>query len=98
MSFKEFLGLTSGDRVPDSRTIWLFQENLIQKILITSAEVHDSQPLEELVEEKDKGQEHYADSAYIGEPINGMLNQKGIIPQIIERAFKGKPLTDEQKD
>jgi len=33
LSFKEFLGLSTGDRVPDSRTIWLFQENLIQKNL-----------------------------------------------------------------
>jgi len=33
LSFKEFLGLSSGDRVPDSRTIWLFQENLIKKNL-----------------------------------------------------------------
>jgi IS5 family transposase len=33
LSFKEFLGLSSGDRVPDSRTIWLFQENLIRKNL-----------------------------------------------------------------
>ena len=33
LSFKEFLGLKSGDKVPDSRTIWLFQENLIQKNL-----------------------------------------------------------------
>jgi hypothetical protein len=31
LSFKEFLGLSSGDRVPDARTIWLFQDNLIQK-------------------------------------------------------------------
>jgi len=27
-----------------------------------------------------------------------MLKEKGISPQIIERAFKGKPLTDEQKE
>jgi IS5 family transposase len=196
LSFKEFLGLKSGDRVPDSRTIWLFQENLIQKDLeetlfaqfhvyldslglfvnegkrvdasfvevprqrnkkdenekikagegaelwndqpkkkcqkdidarwtekrgekfygykdhtktdtksklidkygVTSAEVHDSQPLEELIEERDSGQELYADSAYIGEPIDKMLKGKGVKPQIIERAFKGKPLTDEQKE
>jgi len=25
-----------------------------------------------------------------------LIKDKGIIPQIIERAFKGKPLTDEQ--
>ena len=33
LSFKEFLGLSSGDRVPDSRNIWLFQNKLIQKNL-----------------------------------------------------------------
>ena len=195
LSFKEFLGLKSGDKVPDSRTIWLFQENLIQKKLdetlfeqfrkflddlglfvnegkivdasfvevprqrnkkeenaqinsgngdqlwneqpnkksqkdidarwtekggekyygykdhvkidtksklidtyeVTSAEVHDSQPIENLLRNEDRGQELHADSAYIGEPIDNMLKEKGITPQIIERAFKGKPLTDEQK-
>jgi len=30
VSFKEFLGLSSGDRVPDARTIWLFQENVVK--------------------------------------------------------------------
>jgi IS5 family transposase len=195
LSFKEFLGLSSGDRVPDSRTIWVFQENLIQKNLeevlfsqfhkyldglglfvnegkivdasfvsvpkqrntkeenekikagegselwnekprkksqkdidaswteknkqkyygykdhtktdvksklldtykVTSAKVHDSQPTEELLSESDKGQKLYGDSAYIGEKIDTMLRVKGIEPQIIERSFKGKPLTDEQK-
>jgi IS5 family transposase len=59
--------------------------------------VHDSQPVGKLVREEDSGQELHADSAYIGKPIDTMLKEKGIIPQIIERAFKGKPLTDEQK-
>jgi IS5 family transposase len=31
LSFKEFLGLSSGDKVPDARTIWLFENNLIEK-------------------------------------------------------------------
>jgi IS5 family transposase len=196
LSFKEFLGLSSGDRVPDSRTIWLFQENMIQKNLeerlfeqfhkylddlglfvnegkiidasfvevprqrnkkeenekikagkgtelwedkpkkkrqkdidarwtqkggekyfgykdhakmdtksklidkyaVTSAEVHDSQPVANLVGEEDIGQELHLDSAYIGQPIEDMLKKNKIIPQIIERAFRGKPLTDEQKE
>ena len=195
LSFKEFLGLSSGDRVPDARTIWLFQEGLIEKNLeevlfvqfrnhldsfglyvnegkivdasfvevprqrnkreenekikagegddlwndnpykkrqkdidarwtkkggetfygykdhtkvdskskliddyvVTSAEVHDSQPLEPLVDETDIGQDFYLDSAYVGEPIDTMLKSKGIVPQVIERAYKNKPLTDEQK-
>jgi len=196
LSFKDFLGLKSGDKVPDSRTIWLFQENLIQKNLeeklfalfhkflddlglfvnagkivdasfvevprqrnkkeenakikagegdelwneqprkksqkdidarwtqkggekfygykdhakvdtksklidtygVTSAEVHDSQPLEKLIRDEDKGQKLHADSAYTGEPIDKMLKEKEIIPQIIERGVRGKPLTDEQKE
>jgi IS5 family transposase len=196
LSFKEFLGLSSGDRVPDARTIWLFQENLTQKKLeetlfeqfrthlqqkgllvnegkiidasfvetpkqrntrdeneqiksgkgsdlwtdkphkkcqkdidarwtekggqsyfgykdhakidsksklidtycVTSAEVHDSQPLEDLLREEDSGQELHADSAYTGEPIDTMLKAKAIIPKVIERAYKNKPLTDEQKE
>jgi IS5 family transposase len=195
LSFREFLGLSGGDRVPDARSIWLFQDNLIRKDLdenlfeqfhgyldrlglyvnegkiidasfvevprqrngkednatiksgsgadlwndkprkkcqkdidarwtekggqkffgykdhtkidtksklidtyeVTSAEVHDSRLVEKLVRDEDKGQDFHADSAYIGAPVDGTLRGKEIIPQIIERAFRGKPLTDEQK-
>ena len=31
LSFKKFLGLESGDKVPDENTIWLFRENLTKK-------------------------------------------------------------------
>jgi IS5 family transposase len=196
LSFKEFLGLSMGDNVPDARSIWLFQNNLIHKNLeeilfaqfneyldklglfvnkgkiidasfvevprqrnkkeenekiksgqgadlwndnpnkkrqkgidarwteknkqkyygykdhakidtksklidtyeVTSAEVHDSQATENLLRDEDKEQELHADSAYIGEKIDKLLKDKEIIPQINERAFKGKPLTDEQKE
>ena len=196
LSFKDFLGLSSGDRVPDARSIWLFQDNLIQKNLeetlfkqfhgyldnlglfvnegkiidasfvevprqrnrkeenekiksgegselwkeqpykkrqkdidarwtekngqkhygykdhakmdtksklidtyeVTSAEVHDSQPTENMFREEDRGQEFHLDSAYIGDKIDKILKNNGIIPQIIERAFRANPLTDEQKE
>jgi IS5 family transposase len=195
LSFKEFLGLSSGDRVPDARTIWLFQENVVEKHLeeelfglfnqhldglglfvnegkivdasfvevprqrntreenekikagegadlwkdkprkqrlkdvdarwtkkngqtfygykdhakidsksklirsyeVTHAAVHDSGGLEPLLEDSDKGQPLYADSAYVGAPIAEMLETKAIPGRIIERAFRGKPLTDAQK-
>ena len=195
LSFKEFLGLSSGDRVPDARKIWLFQNELIKQNLeeilfaqfgnylkqlgllvnegkivdasfvevprqrntkeenakiksgagdelwndnpykkrqkdidarwtekggekfygykdhakidsksklidnyeVTAANIHDSQALEQLLSQEDSGQELYADSAYTGEPIATMLKSKNIEPQIIERAFKNKPLTEEQK-
>lgn len=35
-SFKQFLGLASGDKVPDSRTIWLFREQLRKKTCANS--------------------------------------------------------------
>jgi len=196
LSFKDFLGLSSGDKVPDARCIWLFQDNLTERNLeeklflefhnylvskglfvnegkivdasfaevprqrnkkeeneqikagkgselwqdkphkkrqkdidarwtekggekfygykdhikadarsklidtyvVTSAEVHDSQALEKLVGEDDSGQELYADSAYVGEKIDAMLQEKNIVPQIVARAFRGKKLTDEQKE
>jgi IS5 family transposase len=195
LSFKDFLGLASGDSVPDARTIWLYQDNLIEQNLeeklfekfrkylndrglfvnegkivdasfvevqrqrnnreenakiksgegadlwrdkpakrrqkdidarwtekggekyfgykdhakidsksklidtyeVTSAEVHDSQALEQLIRAEDCGQELHADSAYTGEPIDKMLKNKEITPQINERAFKNKPLTEAQK-
>lgn len=35
-SFKRFLGLKKSDKVPDSRTFWLFREQLIEKEVILS--------------------------------------------------------------
>ena len=60
--------------------------------------VHDSQELGYLLREEDKGQELYADSTYVGDSTDEMLKDKEMTPQIIERAFRNKPLTDEQKD
>jgi len=34
MSFKQFLGLETGDKVPDEKTVWLFIENLTESDLI----------------------------------------------------------------
>jgi len=33
-SFKKFLGLESGDKVPDEKTVWLFRENLTKASVI----------------------------------------------------------------
>jgi len=51
-----------------------------------------------LLGEDDQGQELYADSAYTGDSIDTVLKNKRMIPQVIERAFRGKPLSDEQKE
>ena len=31
LSFRNFLGLASGDRIPDQNTVWLFREELVRK-------------------------------------------------------------------
>ena len=43
------------------------KSKFINTFVVTSASVHDSQATEELLDENDKDQELYADSAYTGE-------------------------------
>lgn len=193
-SFKNFLGLSSGDRVPDEKTIWLFREELTKKKLVdklfkrfheyislqgyilgngkivdasfaeapkqhnnrrenfeirsgygedlwdnnyskkihkdidarwtekngekhfgyklhakidshsklidkyevSDASVHDSQMLSSLLEEKDRGQELYADSAYIGKKQEDSISDVGMINKVHERGARNRKLSPEQ--
>ncbi len=70
---------------------------LIETFIVTSASVHDSQAIEELLTEKDKGQEIYADSAYAGEEQEKTYKKKEVIAKINEKGYRNKPLTEEQK-
>jgi|AntAceMinimDraft_17_1070374.scaffolds.fasta_scaffold02550_4 IS5 family transposase len=195
LSFKKFLGLESGDKVPDEKTVWLFRENitntgLIEKIFeqfrqflenkgliinegkmvdasftlaprqrntreenkiikegkgdelwndkpnkkkhkdidgrwtkkngetfygyknhakantkskfietykVTDASVHDSQPLDDLLTEKDEYQDLNADSAYTGEEQEKVISKYKMTNKINEKGCRNKPLTDEQK-
>lgn len=195
ISFKKFLGLETGDKVPDEKTVWLFRENLtksglveelfnqfigflddkdlilnegkmidasftvaprqrntkeendkikkgegnelwndkpnkkkhkdidarwtkkngekfygyknhakvdtkskiINKYIVTDASVHDSQALDSLIDEKDKGQNLYADSAYTGEKQDNTITKNQLINKVHEKGYRGKPLTEEQK-
>lgn len=75
------------------------KSKLITKYVVTDASVHDSVTFLDLIDEKDKYQELYADSAYVGEDIaNTLTNDKKVSPLIIERAYKNKPLTETQKE
>lgn len=195
MSFKQFLGLETGDKVPDEKTVWAFRENLtnsgvitklfnqflqfleeknlifnegklidasftiaprqrntrdenkkikkgegndlwndqpnkkkhkdidarwtkkndetfygyknhvkvdskskfIDKYKVTDASVHDSQPLDELLDKSDKGQPLYADSAYTGEKQTKVIRKYRLKNKVHEKGYRGKPLTDKQK-
>lgn len=70
---------------------------LIKDFVVTDASVHDSQTVEQLLTEEDKGQELYADSAYTGQEQEKIYQKKGVIEKIIEKGYRNKPLTEEQK-
>ena len=70
---------------------------LIETFIVTDASVHDSQPVEHLLTEKDANQPLHADSAYTGEELEKVYKSKNVIPLINEKGYRNKPLTDEQK-
>jgi IS5 family transposase len=73
------------------------KSKLIDKYEVTPANVHDSQELENLLEEKDEGQTLHADSAYTGEDHENAIENVKMKNRVIEKGYKNKPLTDEQK-
>jgi transposase, IS5 family len=70
---------------------------LIEEYIVTDASVHDSQPVEGLLTEKDKNQPLYADSAYTGAEQEKIYNKKEVINRVHEKGYKNKPLTESQK-
>lgn len=71
---------------------------LIEKYTVTDASVHDSQVIDELLTDKDKGQPFYADSAYTGEEQQKIYKKKKVIDCVHEKGYRNKPLTDKQKE
>jgi IS5 family transposase len=69
----------------------------INKYVVTDASVHDSQALDELLDEKDKGEDLYGDSAYVGENQEETISKYEMKNQVHEKGYKNKPLTEEQK-
>jgi transposase, IS5 family len=71
---------------------------IIVKYVVTDASVHDSQLLDDLLDEKDKGEPFYADSAYTGEGQEKIITNKEVENKVCERAYRNRPLTQEQID
>ena len=72
--------------------------NIKNAIRITSAEVHDSQVLEKLLNKpEDKGQSLYADSAYTGEKQDEIIKKSEMINKICKKGYRNKPLTEGEK-
>jgi IS5 family transposase len=75
------------------------KSKMITKYVVTDASVHDSQPLLDLLGQKDEHQPLYADSAYVGQELHEKLNEdKKVIIKICEKGYRNKPLTEGQKE
>jgi IS5 family transposase len=70
---------------------------MVVKYEVTSASVHDSQATEGLLDENDKGEDFYADSAYSGEPQEKIIAGKEMNNKVCEKGARNHPLTEEQK-
>lgn len=70
---------------------------LIKTYTVTDASVHDSKAVGDLMEKDDEGQDFFADSAYVGDAVSNVLDDSKMTTQIIERAYRGKRLTNEQQ-
>lgn len=68
----------------------------IRRYQVTDAAVHDSKVLGQLLDADNSDDEIWADSAYLSVAIVEVLTWMGFISHINERAYRNRPLTDEQ--
>lgn len=73
------------------------KSKLIKSYGVSDASVHDSQIVEDLLEEADSHHEVYGDSAYSGAPIKEILDDRNIRNRIHEKGYRNNPLTEKQK-
>jgi len=73
------------------------KSKFIKTYRITDASVHDSQALDDLLDEKDKDQDLHADSAYTGKDQDEIIEKYEMKNKVHEKGYRNKPLTEEQK-
>jgi IS5 family transposase len=71
------------------------EDGFVQAMEFTAGNVHDSQVFTELLSGAEA--KVFADSAYASEKTNAWLSEKNIDNGVLERAYRNKKLTDEQK-
>lgn len=73
------------------------KHKFVESYTTTSASVHDSQALDDLLEEKYEGQDLWADSAYTGEDQENTIKKYKVNNRVHEKGYKNRPLTESQK-
>ena len=69
----------------------------IKTYVVTDDSVHDSQPLDDLLDPKDEGQDLNADCAYTGEDQEKTIAKHKMNNKVHEKGYRNKPLTEGQK-
>jgi transposase, IS5 family len=70
---------------------------IIRRYKVTPASVHDSQEMDAILDPSATDKDVWADSAYRSEEQEQSLKDAGLTSQIHERAYRNKPLTEDQK-
>ena len=73
------------------------ESKLIRGYLVTPASLHDSQVFDQLLLPKNEGKSVYADSAYRSVAFDALLNDALLVNRVIRKAYKNRPLTEQQK-
>ncbi len=73
------------------------KHGFIRHYSVTAASVHDSQQLTRVLDGDNEGNEVWADSAYRSVAIEGLLAALNFISHIHERAYRNRPLTEDQE-
>lgn len=71
------------------------EDGFIKSQALTTGSLHDSNVFEQLLTGSEKSA--YADSAYKSQKHDRLLKNKNIQNQILQRAYRNKPLTEQQK-
>ena len=78
-------------------TVVIEKTKIIKNFVVTPASVHDSVPVGILIDGDNKeGEFCWFDSAYVG--TEETVKSKGLTPLIIEKGYRYKSLTEEQKE
>lgn len=71
------------------------QTKLIESAVVTTANVHDSQATDELVQKGDGVV--VGDSAYSGQPVRAKMEAKGVATVVVQKAVRGRALNETEQ-
>jgi transposase, IS5 family len=97
-SFREFLGLRIGDKIPDAKTIWLFKEQLAQQGVVEKLFTHFGEQLNEQGYRAQKGQIIDASIIPVPKQRNSRKENEQIKAGEIPESWQEQPNKLEQKD